>query len=446
LSKEIRRIDRKEEEHVKKLADAFDAGEGITLNEVFNSEMIPKMLDERPLSYIDSFHKGDPALTLNCLIFPRMIVTICPGCDCNANPELIKPYLESGIVLPVLLAPLQDFKAGFADLALQYPYIGLHTFDLLRFVQSYSTAGEDESAICPHCFDDACERILKKLSESNGDKKKISDAGGVLKNITFPSLRPTFDHELRILKEIEGAVSQENPELVHPLTTKATTLYALRNSQIFDAIPEIAQEDLSNIGETLRKSDLSLDQKIVEAIEERKWIIDALCIDYNPKMPFEEYLDIILPRRKKICSLVNSLVSDKENDQRVRAQVNDEIWKINEEISSSKAIELLTFLTNFVSDNSKILFGMLVGGLVGYSSASFVGCGLGIAGGLAGEMVRKFVSKQGVAFRVTKYPKRTMEWLKEKIESPEEKLLSIMLSKDIRVIQTWALRKKLRKT
>jgi len=178
-------------------------------------------------------------------------------------------------------------------------------------------------------------------------------------------------------------------------------------------------------------------------MEERKWIVKALDIDCNSRMPVEDYLDIIIPRRKKVNRLVDELISNPEKG-RILSNIKDEVWKINKEVATSKAVEMLTFSTNFVSENAQILFGMLMGGLIGYSSGSFLACGLGSTAGLGAGLVEKLVAKHGV-FRISKYPRKTMEWIKEKIENPEEKLLSLMLSKDIRTIQVWALRRKLKK-
>jgi hypothetical protein len=42
-----------------------------------------------------------------------------------------------------------------------------------------------------------------------------------------------------------------------------------------------------------------------------------------------------------------------------------------------------------------------------------------------------------------KPPKKTVEWIKEKFESQEERLFAKLLSTDIPTIQVWSLRKKL---
>jgi len=440
LSKRIfRKIDEEEEKRIDGIWERVEKAETekvtFSLTEVFDSETTGKILGERPLSIIESFHKGEVVLPVNCLLFPRTLVIICPECDCNKDSELIKPYLEREMIVPVLSYPLQDYRTDFADLIIQYPYVGTRTFSFLREIKS-----QNEGEICEHCFNERRDGILEILSKISADKKLLDEIREYLEDRVFPNLFPALDHERQILKELENVVSQGNLEPLPSLGRKSGVLRKLRAAQAFNAVPEVGRRDLSNISENAQRMGVLSDPEIIEQIEGKKLALRALNIDYNPKAPVEDYLDVILPRRKKINSLLNELMSS-ENEEAQMKRMNDEIWRINEEISSSKALETLTFLTNFVSDNAKILFGMLVGGLVGYYSASFTGCTVGSISGLAGGIISKHLP-----LKTPEYPRKTLEWLKAKIESPEERLLSIMLSKDVKTIQTWRLRKRLRES
>lgn len=443
LSENFERIDKKEKAKVEELHRIFESGKPLMPDDIFESKSITEIVEERPLSICYSFDEANATLPLNSLLFSHILVTICPKCGCVKNPELLEPYLEKELVLPILSHPLSHFSSDFANLVIQHPYIGVYTLFFLRSAMAFSSY-KGYPVLCPHCFDEYRERIFKKLSEIKGDTKKTRYAQGLLRDVTFPILAPPGQPQSEILKQIEEAIDQKNLELLGPLTHKTTVLETLRMARIFEATPQVAQRDLSNIGNTLSKMGISLAPETFEQIKEKEWALKALSVDYNPKMPIEDYLDIVLPRRKKINSLVNELILNKGKEKRF-SNINDEIWEINREISYSKAVETLTFLTDFVFDNAKILFGIVAGGLVGYSSGSFMGCGLGSMGGLVSGMIGRLVSKR-LDFKVPKHPKKTIEWLKEKIESPEERLLSILLSKDIKVIQTWALRRKLERS
>lgn len=427
-------IDKKEDKRISDLWDSFHSDEEIADADVFDNETIPMILKEKPLAFWDSFRVANPRLPLNCLLFPRTLVQICPGCDCSDEPELLKPYLEKELILPLLTHDLAQYPREFSELIIQYPYVGVQSYS---FFVSSKFIEEGSVLLCEHCFDERCDKISKILSETCRDEETASS----LKDVLFPHLSLACREELQILKEVKDAVVQKNLELLDPLFHKASLLSALRSAQAFKAIPQVDHDDLTNIANTLGKLEVFIDQEIIQEVVEKEWVIQALNLDYNPKLSIEDYLDIIIPRRKKINSLVNDLISSGKREQ--IAKINDEIWQINRELVSSETLESLTFLTNFVFDNSKILFSMFAGALIGYHAASFAGCGLGGLGGLAGGILEKLTKHK--PFKIAEYPRKTTEWIKTKLEGPEEKLLSILLSKDIKVIQLWALTQKLKK-
>jgi hypothetical protein len=159
-------------------------------------------------------------------------------------------------------------------------------------------------------------------------------------------------------------------------------------------------------------------------------------------MHVEEYLDIMLPRRKKILDLINRLETEK-NGERSYKSLKDEIWRINREVSSSKSLEAVSFVTDLVSRNVGILLGMMLGGILGYASDSFSGCGLGGVVGAGVASVSRLANNK--PFKIPSISKRTKEWVEAKIESPQEKLLSAVLAKDIPTIQVYHLRRRLQR-
>jgi hypothetical protein len=441
LSKDIaRRAEQKEKKRIIELAKEFDAGKTIDSFQVFDSEIIPHILEEKPLLMLENFRNTDPSLPTNFIFYSKILVPICPDCYCNSNPELIRPYLERNLILPILADHLTTYRTDFLDLAFQYPYIGTHTF---RFVRYLRCASKDSEGLCPRCFNKVRNGILKKLQVLNVGEQKRGLLKRYLEEFVFPSLFPADAIETNILGQVAEVIGQKNFGLLRLLSNQAYTLYNLRNAQIFEAIPQVAQHDLSNISASLRQMNVSAGSEVADNIDEKKWVAHSLNIDYTPDVPVEDYLDVILPRRKKINNLVNELISSKDKSQHL-PMIQDALWKINEELSVSKTIESLTFATRFVSDNSGILFGMLMGGLIGYYSGSFAGCGLGSIGGLASSVAGKVVLKRN-AFKLPRYPKKTLEWIKEKCEGSEEKALSKILSKDIKTIQVWALKERLKK-
>lgn len=431
MSRKFEIIDRKEKERISHLWETLYSGEKIFPTEVFGSKAIPRILEDTPLAYWNSFSDANPMLPLDCLLFSKTIVMICPKCDCSINPELLKPYLERELIVPLLTHRLSDYRDDFSELIIQYPYVSFDTHSFVKIIDLFKRC-PSETAHCEHCFDKITEQIKRKLLEIPKGEEFVN----MLDDAVFPNLYPDFQLEAHILTEIREAVEQKNLALLKPLGAKSELLETLRYAQAFGAIPQTNQEVLVDIIKILERIGISMDREFLEEIRNRELTASALNLDYNPKISVDDYLDIITPRRKKINSLVRELILSGKGDL---SSINDEIWSINKEISSSKTIETLTFLTDFVFSSAPILFGIFAGALLGYSSISLAGCGLG---GLLGGIVGKLSKRKSL--KIPRYPKKTSEWIKAKIESPQEKLLSIMLSKDIKVIQIWNLRRKLK--
>ena len=431
------RIDKEESKRIDRAAEIFAKEERISLPEIVENETIVAELESAPRLWTSGFSEANVSFPMNSIMYSKILNAICPHCSCSKNPDLIKPYLERGVVLPVLIGPLKDYPADFASLIIQHPYIGRKTFRFLRFVRRYSS--DEKGGLCSKCFSNTCKDILNDLTSLPVGKTTLDllkTACGNTLSWLYPAQRP----ETRVLSSIGDCIKQKNLKFLRPLMEKAWALSNLRNSQAFRAVPQVSQSDLLNIDEVLRKNYSFTGSA---SVQDKELALKALNLDYDPTIPVEEYLDIVLPRKKRINCLIEEVLSSKDG-QRDISRIEEEIWKINSELSSSKTIETLTFTTSFVFDNAKVISSILIGALIGYSSGSFAGCGIGGAGGLfAGEIAQRFSGRFG-KFKVRKYPKKTAEWLKSKIEGPEERLLATILSKDIRAVQVWSLRRKLK--
>jgi hypothetical protein len=266
-----------------------------------------------------------------------------------------------------------------------------------------------------------------------------------LEETAFPSLYPPFKEEYYVLQQIDDAAATRKFNLIIPLSLKADILDTLRFSKSFTAVPEIQQEDLVKINEALSRVNIPPDQDAdYDMFETKKWTAQALGLEYNPRMPIEEYLDIIIPRKKKINAMIDGFIA--RNDKNLQQSINDEIWEINKEIATSKTIESYSWFAKFVSSKA-VISGVLAAITLGVST-SLLGCGLesivgsGSVGSVGASVTAKVIENYGLkkGLKLPKPPKKTVEWLKEKLENPQEKLLAKMLSKDVPVIQVWSLR------
>jgi hypothetical protein len=432
------RIDKEEKERVDELWRTLHSDGRLVGEQIFGDKATLQAVEQSPKSFFEGFASNDAFILANSVFFSKLLVAICPNCSCNKNPDSLKPYLERGVILPLLVDPLAQYNKDLASLIMQYPYIGCKTFKFIKWVKVLEST-KSRTLTCPHCFEIKRKKIMDDASRMllRPDQKRILTQ---LLIDSFYYLSPPVEPENNVMNELADAANQKNLRGLLSLTGKAGVLDTLRCAQALQAIPAVAYDHLSTVAKATEEIGVSSSMRTAEQLEKKEWALQALNINYDPAMSIEEYLDIILPRKKKVMSLIDALVADRAEGKLLQ-EINAEIWKINEEMSSSKAIESLTFVTDFVSNNVGILSEMLAGGLLGYSIGNVAGCGLG---GVLGAVAGKLVSTRKLV-KVSRFPTKTVEWLKEKIESPEEKLLSLILSKDIKVIQIWNLKRKLRK-
>ena len=459
--KETARIkDKKDAKRIKDLArELFKHHKSISDSQIFNSEEIPKTLKETPISSNPSLKTALDTLPLNSLLYSKVLVRICKFCI--SDGRIIEPYLRRNTILPILNSPLSEYRTTVQELILRYPHIDFYSYQLYR---DANICGHPDDPICqartkkedPCPIDRTnyrlrCENIIKNVNELPANQKSKDAITKYLKTKTFPSLFPVFNEEEYFLQQIEEQISNRRIDLLKPLTLKAFLLSGLKDSTLFKAIPELNQDFLQNMGNALQTLELypELQSDNRDIMEEKIWVANALGITYNPEMPVEQYLDIVLPRKAKINSLIERFI--KKNEDGTYKSINDEIWKINKEIATSKKIEMYDYLTTFASTNKSLITGLILGGSIGFATASLIGCGfegaIASLSSIGGSIAGKTAARLGLSQRIKapKPPKKTIEWLKEKIETPQEKMLAAVLSKDVPLIQIWALRKKLNK-
>jgi hypothetical protein len=439
LTEIAKKIDRNEKERVDELWKELESGkERFNAAEVFGSHIIAKMLDEKPLCYYESFDLTNCKLPLSCLLYSRAVVEVCPLCDCNSNPSLIKPYLERGLILPVLLSKLKKYTPEFTDLVIQYPYVGEYAFNFMTYINPYTAA-----VMCEHCYNERWQHIIAKIADYPLPEKRRKSLCMFLQKVAKPAMSDPTERESIVLEQMKEAADRRELKPLLFLTQKGMLLSKLRNASLFEAVPQVDQEYLRNVGTISQELELQLIPQAVND-QEKELIIKGLNLDFNPKMPLEEYLDIILPRRKKINALINDLIKTSDREEHI-SRINDELWEINRDVVSSKSLESLSFLTNLVTDNLNIVSSLLVGATLGYSSGQLLGCGIGsVIGMIAGTGGKKLSHYAGA--NIPRIPRKTIEWTKTLLESPQEKMLSLLLSKDVKTIQVWLLRKRMGKT
>lgn len=436
----FKEIDNKEQKRTDELDYQLAVGKRVSGAKLFASELIPKILMEKPRVFLQCLDQAN--LPINCLLYPHVYGIIYVNCPSASNPQQLKPYLERGQILPILASPLSSYKTAFSDLITQYPYVSCYMLALLRFYNE--TDYDKNGGLCEDHFALEKKSLFKDLSLKVRNKERFQALKYVLNNCFFPYLYPPFDVEARTIFELHDEIKKNRLNAIMPFVEKAEILSMLRSSQAFNARPQTNADDLTNIQHTLESLNcngiLELDKQFLT----KEWMANSIGIDYNYNIPIEDYLDRIIPRKAKINNLLNKIASKESKRVSIRG-INDEIWKINSEISNSKAIDTWTFFVNITENNWKIILGLLLGGLIGYSSGNYAGCSIGSSIGVASGIANRIAEKKNI-LKISHYPQKTIEWIKEKVENQEEKLTAKILSKDLRTIQVWNLRRKIYKT
>jgi hypothetical protein len=436
----LEKIESDEKSRLQDVLDRFVKGKTIDIFDILGNETTAKdIINGSPRLWAESFPEASSSLPMNSLLYSKILVTACPDCTCSKQPELLKPYLERGIVIPVLSEPLTEYKEDFANMVLQYPYVGNQASMLLKYVRIKSS--HEEGGICTNCYQKKCSSIMSTLTNMTEKSAELSRVN-TLCALSFSWLYPAKKPETKLLKEIEKNISSKNYRNLVPIANKAWTLTNLRKAESFNAVPQVNYDDIKNIHLALQ-SEYSL--RTVDSFDDKRLALMSLSLDFREGMNLEEYLDIVLPRKKRINNLLDELVISKGKARSNLSQIQSDIMKINSEINNSKKLETLTWGTQLLFNNSQVVASIIAGALIGYTSGNYVGCGIGGVGGAGLGEFSQYISGKYTKFKVGKYPPKTTEWLKSKLESAEEKALAAILAKDIKAIQVWSLRKKLEK-
>ena len=421
-------IDEKEAKRIDELDTEFENRKDVSLATLFDSELIPKIVKKEPRIFQDCPDQLN--LPINCLLYERVYCTIYTNCDSALDPQLIKPYLERGLLLPILASPLSSYKTAFSELITNYPYVSCYTFDLLRFYEDMDY--DAEGGLCEQHLENEKNLIYHDLSLQVKDKKQFKKLKSRLEYYFFPKLEPVFGVEAQTIYNLHNEIKKNQLKAIEPLMQRAELLQQLRNSQVFKAIPQTNGDYLTDTQSQIEKLNCRGILELEKEFITKDWIANTLGINYNYKMPVEQYLDYIIPRKKKINNLLNDIAKNQSGNS--IKSIKDEIWKINNEIENSKAIETWTFLVNLTQKNWKVVLGLIIGSLIGSNSGN--GCSVD-----PNEIKNKIPEKS--ALKIPDYPKKTVEWLKEKLEDPSEKIIAKMLSQELKTIQVWNIRKRL---
>ena len=240
--------------------------------------------------------------------------------------------------------------------------------------------------------------------------------------------------------ELIQTISKRELGHFYELDRLCTLTAILRCSQAFSFIPQVKMEELS----VLQSIPSEYRGVHFDVADVRDTIMNGLKISYNPSIPIESYLDIVVERKKKIREIVNKIMAQEDiNNENYFSDLRAELERVNAEVRSlnkSAKGQMVDLITNFAIQNK----GSIVAGLVTAASMGLMGFGVVSCGaGIGSSLLTTVVSKKA-EIKVPKEASLIGGKINTILEPYCESILAHSLSKDITAIQVWQLRKKLK--
>jgi hypothetical protein len=397
----------------------------------FKSDTVKKTLEKGNQAIMSGFDRESLPMALP--FSDRVLVEVCPTCECVKSPGLLEPYLERGLVIPVLGDVYTYFPPEFVESIIGYPYIaytefyGIRNFAIRRTV-SQLMPKKEISAMAKICLELA--KGIRKLH------------GGTMYNevdTVFYNLQPFLSSDIQLILDLMNALKKKNFGEIFRAVHISHIISAFRNSQVFSLIPQVGIRQL----DFLDLIPQEYEELAFNAPDIRNFIMNGLKISYDPSIPVETYLDIISERKSAIREIVTRIINQaKPEDKGFFSNLRTEIEKVNQEVESlktSKKRVVFDLLTNFAFQNKgSIVAGLMTAVSLGTIGLGFVGCGAGLTVSLAtGALSRK------ISISIPEEASILSKKISARIEPHYEKMVAETLSFNVQAIQLWHLRRRI---
>lgn len=376
-------IDKEETKRTDKIVQqAFSGKKGALSNllrhkkakEIFNNKriIIPSFDEKRLLSAIP--------------FFPGVFVEICPGCLCTKNIDLLKPYLETGFVIPLLLNKYSSYNTKFSTQILGIPHISFFEYSALRNVKLIETA---EKRVCKHCVGEFNKKIEERLKSYR--KPKIVK---FMVEVVFFNLIPFINSDFDLIVEMLDAISQKDLRKLHQIVNLSFSIKNMRSAQGLEATLHMPVEAISKVksrfGEAADKISLS-----TSLAETKAALIEGLNLEIPMGIPINKYLEIVCLHKEHLNQISSNLVKAAEvsSGSISLAKLQEEIALINEEIRRirhSGRYQILKITTGLLGANKSIVASIFLAAALGITG-NILGCGASLAVGIGTKVLSKKV-------------------------------------------------------
>ncbi len=426
------KLDKEHEARIQQLSSQLKKNGRIAASDIFLSKAVARSIETEKV-FIGSYSPRE--ILTNYPFASEVYVLICPHCKCVSGKSELRALLEHGAITPVLLGSYAKYPKKFVDEILPFPHLSRHEYHFYRYVRLVSDA---ELVLCNHCAHEK-HMQLKPLLVSKFWQHEAEIIGGEF----FSNLYPFVDTDFELIEEFEAVVKKGDLAGVEQIVDlsksiqEARTIQAMRARSAIprDVLPKALKETkgFENLGT------LDFDAALKEVNE-------ALERDLELKIPegvtVDKYLEIVDPYRKELGGIVESILSSSVVEGRTSvASLSARLADLNDELLALPKKTRFLFYRGtmaFLRANKALLASGMVAGVMGLGG-HMLGCGATLAGGLGIQ-----IAKRKVNVKLPREAQRVGEQVSHRVRPVVNRVLSKCLRLDIRAVQLWEIKEKLR--
>jgi len=261
---------------------------------------------------------------------------LCQMCPQAVDPEMIRPYIEKGLMSVFLTSSFSEFNLKFQKLAHEYPeyFVGPACYSAFKFFKlndSLPHKPVEEGGNCFHCdMNNRMVEAIEKFTKNDEQKKFLSELAGYV--IDIPTKAAEYPTNLFV-----DTLRNPSMESFRELETSINLMDYFSSSFSFDSIPQINADFLKS----------------------SEHFLEPLRISHNQNIDLSQYLEVVKDFQG---SLSPKLI------QKDESKILSKVIEINEEIDkikSSKRLPIGKFLYKFTTAVPAIVSHVLSHGTFG---------------------------------------------------------------------------------
>jgi len=353
-------------------------------------------------------------------------VVVCPVCVAKAEFGNFQKLVQSGLVIPILLADYKHYPEQLVQFLLGKNHVSAHEYRAYRYARISETVSR---GICAHCAGQKFDTLISSIKRKKGAKEFRERIEQLRRNI-FPFVYPDYT----LLDQASVACSNWDMKQLEQLDRLGWSIYGIRSAQALNAPITIDEKTISGIPAGITTES---DQAVRELSELKEFASQGLGLRFPSDIPLDRYLELAKDFQPTIAQAiehtgVQESVSLVDLSKRIGA-LNTEI----ERIRGLKRYVMLEASVTFVRQNRNLVFTSWLAGTLGLAGG-LIGCASGVGVGAA----LKVAKQKGVKLPKNEAANRLGRMIARDIQPYLSKLIAAYVGSNPTAINVLSLRKK----